>query len=472
MRIVMLPNIGLSTIHADSDYYDFVKFIGVANKFYNDMYFYLAIPERHVDVIDKLEHTKVIGIPEAHDYTTNEHVTSQEFALQFHLRGGRNITDAMYTSRFHVGMWWKNALLDQKRDYWIPVIFRQPVLYPDAKGINMYEASYAMSTVICNTIIDGVESYQEALGRVKKYLSPAMIELFEKQTLVSTVGLEIKYFDDLVVKNNKYEKFTLFYGTRFNTTKRVDKVYQLYDKFYSSGRPIDIVMTTPNPELSLQKKAFTKEFLQGCIRLFYSSCGRYKYFEEASKCHTFFVASEGENAPNFFVEQIYLGLVGVLPDKPYVWEMLPKDYPFIYRSMDEAYMWLAKIQDDYAWARERLEPYRQFIKEKYEKDMTFKANVDFVRGLVQTQLSHNMNEIPNKAVDDIVQEVLLEFDQEFTFDGFLTVLNKKMFQKVKFSRPDQIQNRQATPYDIRMSLFRAGYNDTSDSDIPTFRKAE
>jgi len=459
-------------MHADSDYYDFIKFIGVATKFYNDMFFYLVVPERHVEEVDKLPNTKVIGIPEAHDYTTNEHITSQEFALQFHARGGRVMTDAMYTSRFHVGMWWKNAILDHKRDYWFPVIFRQPVLYPDAQGINMYEASYAMATVMCNTIIDGAESYQEALGRVKKYLSPAMIERFEEQTLVSTVGLEIEYFDMLLKKNNKYEKFTLFYGTRFNTTKRVEKVYALYDKFYSSGRPIDIVMTTPNPELSLIKKKFTKEFLQGCIRLFYSSAGRHKYFEEASKCHAFFVASDGENAPNFFVEQIYLGLIGVLPDKPYVWEMLPKDYPFIYRSMDEAYMWLMKIQENYEWARGVMEPYRQYIKNTYMRDLTFKANVDFVRNLVDVQTDRNMSEISNKAVDEVVKEVLLEFDMPFTFDGFIEVVNKRMFQKVKFSRPDQIQNRQATPLDIKYALMRSGYEDTCESEIPTFRKVE
>jgi hypothetical protein len=466
----MLPNIGLSTLHADSDYYDFVKFVSVANKFYKDMFFYFVVPERHADNVDKMEHTKVVGIPEAHDFTTNELITSQEFALNFHLRGGRIMTDAMYTSRFHVGMWWKNAILDNKRDYWLPVIFRQPVLYPDQPGIHMYEAVYAMATIVCQTIIDGQESYNEALGRVKKYLSPAMVEVFEQQTLVSTVGLDIEYFDMLVKKNRKYEKFTLFYGTRFNTVKRVEKVYELYDKFYSSGREIDIIMTTPNPELSLQKKKFTKQFLRGCMRLFYTSCGRYKYFEEASKCHAFLVTSDGENAPNFFVEQIYLGLIGVLPDKPYVWEMLPKDYPFVYRSMDEAYMWLAKIQEDYAWARARLEPYRKHIRDTYQKDMTFKANVDFLREAVHGQWAQNITETPNRAIDELVQETLLEFDEQFTFDAFVQILNKRIFQKVKFSRPDQIQNRQATPYDIRMSLFKAGYEDVSDSVTPVFRK--
>jgi glycosyltransferase involved in cell wall biosynthesis len=470
MRIVILPNIGLSTLHADSDYYDFIKFIQVATKFYKDMYFYLVLPERHVADADKLPNTTIIGINEAHDFTTNEHLTTQEFALQFSLRGGKYQYDALYTSRHHVGLWWKNAMLDQKRAYWIPVIFRQPVLYPNQKTFDAYEAVYAMATAVCNTISEGAESYQENLLRVKRYLSPAMVEQFERQSLTSTVGLEIDYFDMLLKKNHKYERFTLFCGMRFNTTKRVDKIFEIYDKFYASGRPIDIVMTTPNPELSLVKKDFMNKFLKRCIRLFYMSCGRHKYFEEASKCHAFLVTSDGENAPNFFVEQIYLGLVAVLPDKPYVWEMLPKDYPFVYRSADEAYSWLVYVQENYEEARQRMEPYRQYVKDNYEKDFTFKKSVDYVRTLIQGQWALNVTKIPNKGIDAIVKEVLLEFDQPLFFDAFLQVLNKRMFQKVKTSRPDQIQNRQATPFDIRMSILKAGYEDMCDNDQPKFRK--
>ena len=176
MRIALIPNIGLADPNFDSDYYEYSKLIKAAAAFYNDMYFYLVLPERHVADADELPNTTVVGIPEAHDFTTNEHLTTQEFALQFTLRGGRYQYDALYTSRHHVGLWWKNALLDQKRDYWIPVIFRQPVLYPNQKRLNAYEAVYAMATAVCNTIIDGDESYQENLARVKRYLSPAMIE--------------------------------------------------------------------------------------------------------------------------------------------------------------------------------------------------------------------------------------------------------------------------------------------------------
>ena len=467
MRIVILPNVGLSTLHADSDYYDFVKFIGVAAKFYSDMYFYLVLPDRHVEAADNLPRTTVMGIPEGNDFMTNEHITSQEFARQFHLRGGKIMTDCMVTSRHHVGMWWKNAILDQKRHNDYPVVFRQPVLYPNFEGpLNPYEMTYAMATVVCHSIIDGQESYNEALARNRKYLSPAMVKHFEDQTMVSTVGLEIDYLNMLNQKNRKYDKFTLFYGTRFNVTKRVEKVYELYDKFYASGRPIDIVITTPNPDLSLAKKAFTKEYLTGCIRLFYSSCGRMKYFEEASKCHAFLVTSDGENAPNFFVEQIFLGLIGVLPDKPYVWEMLPRDYPFIYRSMDEAYMWLAKIQENYAWARQLLEPYREYIAENYEKDMTTRAKVDY------EYFDFALRKCPNNAVRDVVAETLLEFDQDFTFSAFMQVLNKRMFQPVKFARPDQIQNRQATPLDIRLMLLALACEDTCNGPDPVFHKLE
>ncbi len=101
MRILLLPNIGLGNINADSDFYDYSKLIDVANRYYDDMYFYLVLSERHVNQVTDLPRTKIIAIPESSDYGINEHMTTFEFVKQFHLRGGRIMTDGMYTSRFH-----------------------------------------------------------------------------------------------------------------------------------------------------------------------------------------------------------------------------------------------------------------------------------------------------------------------------------------------------------------------------------
>jgi hypothetical protein len=150
--------------------------------------------------------------------------------------------------------------------------------------------------------------------------------------------------------------------------------------------------------------------------------------------------------------------------------MLPKDYPFIYRSSDEAYMWLARIQENYEWARQLIEPYRKYIVEKYERDLTVRGKVDYVRSAVNQYLNYNVEHCPNKAVRNVVEETLLEFDEDFTFSSFLQVLNKRMFQPVKFARPDQIQNRQATPLDIRMILIGLGYEDRCDGPEPVFHK--
>ena len=128
------------------------------------------------------------------------------------------------------------------------------------------------------TIVDGQQAYDNTRGLVERFLSPALVKQFDDQTLISTVGLDLPYFDMLMKKNRKHEKFTLFYGTRFNTTKRVDVIFKLYDTFYSSGRAMDIIMTTPTAKSALQKKKFMKEYLQRSIRLFYPDCGRFKYF--------------------------------------------------------------------------------------------------------------------------------------------------------------------------------------------------
>ncbi len=472
MRILLLPNIGLGNINADSDYYDYSKLIDVANRYYDDMFFYLVLSERHANQIPNLPRTKIIPIAETSDYGINEHMTTFEFVKQFHLRGGNIITDGMFTSRFHVGLWWRSGPLDFKRAYNYPVIYRQSVLYEKQQNFTDYDATYALANVVCNTIVDGQQAYDHTLGLVERFLSPAMVKEFVDQTLISTVGLDLPYFDLLIKKNRKHEKFTLFYGTRFNTTKRVELIFQLYDKFYSSGREIDIIMTTPTAQSALQKKKFMKEYLTRSIKFFYPDCGRYKYFEEASKCHAFVVASEGENVSNFIVEQMYLGLIAVLPDKPYVWTMLPKDYPFIYRSFEEAYSWLAWISEDYDRALKRMEPYRQYIRDNYLVDETFRRNLNFLRETVTRQLGYDCEAFPIKQLYTLIKEVSLEFDKPFTLDTFMAILNKRMVLKIGYSSPDKVGQRQLTPLDVRIALHRIGFRDTCETEVPTFKKIE
>jgi hypothetical protein len=378
----------------------------------------------------------------------------------------------MFTSRHHVGLFWKHAVQDRKRDYDYAVVFRQPVLVEFDENVNLYDLVYATALVVCDSIIYGEESYANAKQLVHRYFSPAIVELFEKKTMQMTVGLELDYFDMLLKKNRKHEKFTLFYGTRFNSVKRVEKVFELYDKFYSSGRDIDIIITTPNPDETIERKTYTSKFLKGCIKYFYTNCGRQKYFEEASKCHAFLVTSDGENASNFIVEQLYLGLVGVFPDKPYVWEMIPKGYPFIYRSMMEAYMWLAEIEKDYEAARAKIEPFRQYIRRHYDKDLTFKAKVDFLRQSVFRCLNRNIALAPDNDVFEVVREVLLEFDAPFKLSAFIDILNKRMFRKIRYGMPSGMSGKATTPTDVRFMLERLGYRDTCESEEIVMVKRE
>ncbi len=184
------------------------------------------------------------------------------------------------------------------------------------------------------------------------------------------------------------------------------------------------------------------------------------------------MASEGENVSNFIVEQMYLGLIAVLLDKPYVWTMLPKEYPFIYRSFEEAYAWLSWVAEDYERALKRMEPYRQYIRDNYLVDETFRRNVSYLRETVTRQLGFDCEAFPIKQLFTLIKEVALEFDEPFRFDGFMEILNKRMVLKVGYNSPDKYGQRQLTPLDIRIALHRLGFRDTCESETAIFRKTE
>lgn len=472
MRIALIPNIGLADPNFDSDYYEYSKLIRAAAAFYNDMYFYLVLSDRFKNAkLDPLPRTKIMFVEETSSFSINQLAASQELIFNFHYRGGHIHTDGMVTSRANVALFFNAAVTDPQRRYAYPTVFRQPCLEDesqlDESGI-VYDMMQSMVFAACNPIVKGQQAYERSRLMAGRYLSPTCVEWFDQSVFVTTSGLELDYFDMLLKKNEKHEKFTLFSGTRINTTKRVEKVFQLYDKFYSSGRNVQVVVTAPNPEGSVFGKKFVSEYLQGAIKWFYTSCPRDKYFEEASKAHVFLVASIGENISNFLVEQLYLGLIGIVPDMPYVWEMLPRDYPFCYRSFDEAYTILMWIQEHYDEARAKVEPYRQMIREKYAESLVFKQEVDHIRKVVMTSHEAALARPSSTLLDEVVKQALLEFDVDFKLDTFISVANKQMSRKIMYTTPDKIFGKAMTPIDIRLGLERLGYRDNCKTDEPIY----
>ena len=467
MRIVILPNVGLNKVESDADYFTYRDFILYATSQYEDMYFYFVLPAKLKTELPELPRTTFVWVEEPVNFVFNEYVASREFLAQFRQAGGHYHSDGMLTSRLVYGMHFKAGVTNTHRRGSYPVVLRETIV----KTVWDYKSRWsdtdfmtAAAFTFCPTIFENPRSYAGAVSVVERYMAAAGVERMKKYSYQSSMVVDTDYQDILIKKNKKHERFTLFFGARFNYSKNVALVYQILDKFYASGREIDIIITTPNKQLTLDHLDFTKKYLRGgCIKYLYTDCGRDKYLEEASKCHAFVV----DTGITFTIEMLYLGLVGVVPNVDYVDYLLRGDYPYKFDSQEEAYMWLSEIYDDYEKARAAIEPHRQWIAQKYRKQDVFKGEVEFVRGQLQETVE---NRQPLNFGIPMMREALMEFDKPFRFNTFLAILNKYMINKVEYS--DFPMGRMLNPHDVRWTLEKLGYRDTCTESEPIYVKTE
>ena len=281
MRLVVLPNIGISQALNDADFQGYCEMIQMANKFYDDMYWYFVVPQMMEGTVPELKRTQYVFVPERIDFRFHEYIASREFAKQFRRVGGEYFTDGMVTSRFGYGFIWEPLINNPYRLYdRYTVVLAETVAQTEEGNFYGYYPENALHALGCamNPVLF-LNGRTRAASRAlaARYLSPNLLGEMDQRSHAYGFSVDADYVKLLNTKNKKYDRFTLFFGARFNYVKNVGLIYRIYDKFYSSGRDIDIVITTPNDELTVQQFDFTKQYLRNCIRLVYPRCDQFRY---------------------------------------------------------------------------------------------------------------------------------------------------------------------------------------------------
>lgn len=370
MNWLLIPHIGKRSVRGDSN---FVLYLDIARVLAASGDFVHVVVDGQADSSDLPVITNVFYIViepiRGLSYYNRMALLPQQVIEECARRSGHRFIDVVLTSRPMIVGSVKMAL-SAVDDAFVPVIYLEPGAEDRLKRIagedyRRLTAQAWQSADICVVLTE--REKEVVLNHSRKFLCGTEMLKLQERLFVNPVGVPTDAIDNVrgIPKN---KKFTLFFGARAKEVKNIDQILKLYDLIYKSGKDVDIIVATPTHERKVVE-LIGKDLLQSnkAIQI-HCGMGRSEYLKLAAQSHVFVAMSRLEGFPVGFWEQLYLGLVGLFPDRPWARGQLPKEYPFFFQNMEDAFTLLTWVLDHYEEAKTRTEFMQPLIREGYTKE--------------------------------------------------------------------------------------------------------
>lgn len=476
MRILMIPASTLKNHDKDSMYLqmkDFAEWM-VQNAEEPVYFYWLLEGEQSLKELQRSnevfwKYGQLISYPSRSDdfYDKQYLLPGGKIYEMFNRREGKYPVDAVMMVPAGVATWVKRWLLDLRRRWMDP-----PVFIPNPqvmnfehewfKSMNQYErfmVSVGYSDV--NQFVLSEEEKRQVMMNVRKFIAPSKVRKTYQNTQVMPMGIRTDLIDQILEESpGKYDKFTFFYGGRFNKVKNVDRIVEWFDKIYAR-RDVNIVMTTNSDET---RQFDPKDYDHFNIHW---SQNRDEYLRKACRAHVAVCATNYESFGAAFFEQLYAGTIVLFPDKKWVDSLFGgRDYPFKYKGSREALKMMMYVMDNYEKCKEEIAWTKDFIRDRLSSEMVFEEYYSAIREAVHDEWA-NRDSIGQGNIELLDQAVDMLGD-EFSFEQVDSLVHKfsDTFDWSTGLRAATMSRFEAYRY-IKDGL---GYIETCERPIPDFRK--
>jgi len=230
--------------------------------------------------------------------------------------------------------------------------------------------------------------------------------------------------------------------------KKTEEILGILGYLEASGRTnIEFQITTVTAEMTALSHVPQK---WGKYFRLLPNCEWEKYLRYAKASHVGLVASPREALGVAFVEILYQGVILVFPDKDWVYQIVPKDYPFIYRDKSQAYGLLAYIVDNYEEAWEKFKHVPAFIRERFANQKSMAYVVDEVRKHIDMHRERVISKTPYNSTKPCLARTV-GFNNQMSWQEF-TQRAEKYHNGVKFPQ-DEIFRRRRAMNDYELYLY-------------------
>jgi len=254
----------------------------------------------------------------------------------------------------------------------------------------------------------------EAFGVARKYVSPSVLKGIVEKSYNWFSAADIQRLDKYKQEKRK-DKIVLNYAYATNQAYKYKEVFEILNRVYEGGRDIDILVTT-----SSKSTIIPERFKQSNVYI-YNALSQQEFFDKVSKeAHVFIYMPDYSELSQSVLEQQYLGLVGIFPDKQWAKDTTYKGYPFLAKSKDELEMYLRYVVDNY-WADEIqdvIKKQKEFILERFDATQLALNIYDHASEIIKPTgklwETKNTLELLFKGFDDVPYELWVEMIKEGT----------------------------------------------------------
>lgn len=402
-------------------------------------------------------------------YTSYSVIDSKWMCDLFSRRVGSELIDAIVTSKAMLIPSLQELLSDHVRCKDIVCYHIEPGVLDKEGGDNFEGKMQMVRTALgyAYGIPVFLTPYEKERGirLAREYVSGSTLRMIDEDSIVSPVGVDVDGIDTVTKGIKKNKKFTLFFGARMNAVKQPDRIVEIYDYFFKYGRDIDIVITTGTQMLPAIRMRRKVEKGRDYLNIKWG-CSREEYLKEAAKCHAFMCWSTSEGFPVGLWEQMYLGLVGLFPNKRWATKQLPGGYKWIFGSKNEAYAMLMEIAGNWEKNHEEMRSVRELIKEEYPIGKIYAV----IENDLERRLADKKTYRMTKGVVELVKEVLPIAGEEFSLSEILELMCQQGRVFMAGSKERSATFRYPSNYDVHRWLLSYGYVDMCDSRMPRYVK--
>jgi len=161
-----------------------------------------------------------------------------------------------------------------------------------------------------------------ALDVCRKYLSPSMVRKVLDSSVSVPQGIPVSRLLDAIRGIEKRDRFAVYYGGRFSTSKRIEELSEVIDALYRFGREVDFVVTTGSLDGAKREK-FVKRFPQVELHV---GLSQEAAWQQMASCHASVCFSTHELFGMAFWEQLAAGLAVVMKAAKWNEKLMPPGY--------------------------------------------------------------------------------------------------------------------------------------------------
>lgn len=378
MRGLLLPVIPTRKgINKESDYIvyrDIVK--GLVDK----AFFFLCVPKGAKGyVIEVFENAELVEVDTfREDFILSRSYVSGELLKLFHPAWGKYPIDFVIASGAEASMVlsiWFNTTPRK-----VPVFTLEPhVAEKSEKHDTVFQdlgfMTRAFSYGACINLLSTEREIELCKRLCARYLSPYLVNQLMDHTDLTPLWVKCDEIDRISPKRPQHlspskgksgtatntidsQSFKVAFIGRLTGNKNWQWCMKQIERFYAYGRKIEVIVSAP-----LKPKVYAPG-----PRWKIFSCDQWEdYISLLKGIKISLNNSKTEGCAVGILEQIYSGVIAVLPRKKWAEALVGSDYPFFYENGGkEAYAVMKQVFDHYEENREKLEPVRKMIKDRYD----------------------------------------------------------------------------------------------------------